>query len=152
MPFTKLFKRNPTRLQYVILRVYGCLHTVITLPLSQYWIWRVRSAGILRRVDRWISTDVSEAQSAPILGGQAVHPEEVGTPMFRNVRQYLPVNTAFHPRRRRIFNNVAARTYYPPFAHPNTRYIYGSLRHSNGRESETYIRMSLQRLIPRLRT
>jgi hypothetical protein len=37
---------------------------------------------------------------------------------------------------------------YVPFAHPNTRYIYGSLRHSNGRESETYKRTSLQPLIP----
>jgi len=26
---------------------------------------------------------------------------------------------------------------YLPFAHPNTRYIYGSLRQSKGRESET---------------
>jgi len=40
---------------------------------------------------------------------------------------------------------------YLPFAHPNTRYtryIYGSLRHSEGRESETYEGTSLQPLIP----
>jgi len=34
MPLTKLFKRIPIHLLYVILTLYGCLHTVITLSLA----------------------------------------------------------------------------------------------------------------------
>jgi len=132
------------------------------LASSQYRIWRVKSAGILRRVDRWISTDVSEAQIAPIFGVKqfilkmwALRCFETSVNIYQSKRPSNPeddgslITSLQEPTVTQDTNSfVVFDVNYVPFAHPNTRYIYGSIRHSNGRETETYKRTSLQLLIP----
>ena len=117
MPLAKLFKHNPIPLQYVILTLHGCLHTVITLSLAVSI--ESEEPALLGYYAVLTGEYIYRCFGSPEcshLRGRAVHPEDVGTPRLRNVRQYLPFKTAFDPRRRLIFKLLASELFFLNFS------------------------------------
>jgi hypothetical protein len=80
------------------------------------WTWSSESSGMYCRVLNWISTDVSEVQSASIIRAmmmEAARTSEMSVDIQLRTWQYIPEDSELHTHRR---ENLKSHMLEPDFA------------------------------------